>query len=77
METKTQDLITAMEAERIRRQLDHKGFSNLLKITDSYWCMIRKGKRRPSLGLIKTIHQVLPEVSAYADAYTRPEKKDT
>lgn len=75
MEPKTLDLITAMEGERSRRGMDHKAFSTLLGITDSYWCMIRKGKRRPSLELIKTIHEKLPEVSTYADAYTRPEKE--
>jgi transcriptional regulator with XRE-family HTH domain len=73
MEPKTLDLINAMEAERTRRKLSHQDFSTLLGITDSYWCMIRKGKRRISLNLIGAIHEQLPEVSKYADAYTRPE----
>ena len=76
MEAKTLELINAMEAERVRRGLNHQDFSALLGITDSYWCMIRKGKRRPSLNLVATIHEQLPEVSIYADAYTRSGKGD-
>lgn len=75
VETKTQNLINAMDADRIRRGMDHKAFSALLGITASYWCMVRKGKRRPSLTLIETIHRQLPEVSSCVDLYTRPGKE--
>lgn len=71
MEARPPDLINAMEAERIRRGLDHKAFSALLGITDSYWCMIRKGKRRISLDLLNAIYRKLPEVSIQADTYAR------
>jgi len=64
-------LINAMEAERIKHQLGHKKFSTLLEITDSYWCMIRKGRRRPSLNLCQRIHKQFPGVGTYVDAYIR------
>ena len=71
MKAPQQELINAMEAERTQRQLDHKAFSALLQITDSYWCMIRKGKRRPSLALCQTICDQLPDVASHVDAYMR------
>lgn len=71
MAGKRATLIDALELERRRRNLDHKGFSTLLRITESYWCMIRKGNRRPSLNLCHTIYKQVPEVAEYVDDYVR------
>lgn len=57
------DLINAMEAERTRRNLDHKGFSTLLKISESYWSMIRKGTRTLTPNLAVSFMQNLPEIT--------------
>ena len=57
------DLIVALEQERVRRGLDHKGFSTLLKISESYWSMIRKGTRTLTPNLAVSFMQQLPEIT--------------
>ena len=57
------DLIVALEQERMRRGLDHKGFSTLLKISESYWSMIRKGTRTLTPNLAVSFMQQLPELT--------------
>jgi len=57
------DLIAALEQERTRRGLDHKGFSTLLKISESYWSMIRKGTRTLTPNLAVSFMQTLPEIT--------------
>lgn len=65
------ELINAMEAERNRRRLNHQDFSALLRISKSYWTMIRKGDRRPTLYVLQTILQQVPELGPYVDSYMR------
>lgn len=57
------DLIVALEHERMRRGLNHKGFSTLLKISESYWSMIRKGTRTLTPNLAVSFMQKLPELT--------------
>ena len=72
MVTRT-ELINEMERERRRRKLNHQDFSTLLKISKSYWCMIRKGTRRPTLYVLQTILHQVPQLGVYVDSYMRQE----
>jgi len=67
--TNVADLIAALEQERIRRGLDHKGFSTLLKISESYWSMIRKGSRTLTPNLAVSFMQKLPDITPEVQAF--------
>jgi len=60
-----------MERERRRRKLNHHAFSTLLRISKSYWTMIRKGDRRPTLYVLQAILKQVPELGPYVDSYMR------
>ncbi|MBV6343205.1 hypothetical protein [Candidatus Magnetobacterium casense] len=63
------DLIAALEAERVRRELDHRGFSTLLGIHESAWCRIRTGQRAPTLDTLTIILKKLPELKPVVCSY--------
>lgn len=71
MEARTTQLIKALRGAQQRRKMGDKAFSRHLKISDSYWWMIKNGKRRPSLNLCRTIYNQMPEVSSDVDDYMR------
>jgi hypothetical protein len=73
----TADLIAALEAERVRRDLDHRGFSTLLGIHESLWHRMRTGEREPTLDTLTKILQKLPQVELYVIAYMRNGDKET
>lgn len=75
-EIKTTNLIVALEEERVRRGLNHKDFSTLLKISESYWCMIRKGDRRLTPNLAVLFMQKLPEISLEVQTFIMSQGKD-
>lgn len=57
------DLIKAVEEERIKRKLDHKAFSVLLGIDESYWHRIRTGERPLNLNILQIFMQKLPDIT--------------
>jgi len=57
------DLIAALEAERERRGLDHRAFSTLLGIHESYWHRLRTGERAFNLHTLTLIMQNLPDIT--------------
>ena len=75
-EIKTPNLIVALEKERVRRGLNHKGFSTLLRISESYWCMLRKGDRRLTPNLAVLFMQKLPEITPEVQAFILQQGKD-
>jgi len=75
-ETKTANLIATLEKERVKRGLNHKGFSTLLKISESYWCMLRKGDRQLTPNLAVLFMQKLPEITPEIQAFIMQQGKD-
>lgn len=75
-EIKTTNLIAALERERVKRGLDHRGFSTLLKISESYWCMLRKGDRRLTPNLAVLFMKKLPEISPEVQTFIMSHGKD-
>jgi hypothetical protein len=65
----TADLIAALEGERVRRDLDHRGFSTLLGIHESNWHRLRTGERLPTLDTLTIILKKLPELRAVVCSY--------
>jgi hypothetical protein len=64
METATMNLIEAVDRERTKRQMSDRKFSNqVLGISPSYWCLLKAGKRNPSLNLLTILMLKLPEVT--------------
>lgn len=61
--TALQQLIKAVEGQRTKRQLDHRAFSALLGIHESYWHRIRTGERPLNLNTLQIFMQKLPEVT--------------
>ena len=56
-------LIRALDDQRIKRQLNHHDFSVFLGISESYWSMIRNGKRNLTPNLAVMFMQKLPELT--------------
>lgn len=69
MQQTADELIKAIEAERIRRRLDHRAFSALLGIHESYWHRIRTGERPLNLNTLQIFMQKLPEVTPEVTIY--------
>lgn len=67
--TRVDNLITALEAERTRRDLDHRGFSTLLGIHESYWHRIRTGERAPNLNILTLVIQKFPDLAPAVTEY--------
>ena len=44
-----------LESERVKREMSRKQVADFLKITESYYGMIEKGSRCPTLGLAQKI----------------------
>jgi len=59
----TRDLIATLEAERIRHKLDHRAFSTLLGIHESYWHRLRTGERAFTLNVLTLLMHKLPRVT--------------
>ena len=75
-DTKPRKLIAALERERTKRRLDHKGFSTLLRISESYWCMLRKGDRCLTPNLAVAFMKKLPELTPEVQAFIMQQGKD-
>ena len=60
----------------MRRGLDHKGFSTLLGIHDSYWHRIRTGERSPTLTILTLIMQKFPELAPEVTKYIMRQGND-
>jgi len=75
-EIRTINLIAALEEERVRRGLNHKGFSTLLRISESYWCMLRKGARRLTPNLAVLFMQKLPSITTEVQDFIMQQGKD-
>jgi len=58
----TKQLIQALEKERTQRNLDHRAFSTLLGIHESYWHRIRTEERQLTPNLAVMFMQKLPEL---------------
>jgi transcriptional regulator with XRE-family HTH domain len=71
MKATTVQLIKALRGAQEQRKMGDKAFSRHLNISDSYWWMIRHGKRRPSLNLVFTIYKRVPEANESVDAYLK------
>lgn len=63
MQEATSQLIKAVEEERTRRGMDHRTFSTLLGIHESYWHRLRTGERTINLKVLTILRQKLPEVT--------------
>jgi len=63
------DLITALETERERRGLDHRAFSTLLGIHESYWHRLRTGERAFNLNTLTLVMQNLPGITPEVTAF--------
>ena len=61
MEIVNDDLIATIDRERIRLNMDQRAFSNFLGISESYYSMLKSGDRKPSLPLLSTLMQKLPQ----------------
>ena len=70
------DLINALERERRRRQLNHRAFSTLLGIHESYWHRIRTGERSLNLNTLQIFMQKLPEVTPEVTIYIMRQGND-
>ena len=63
METATTNLITAVDAQRTQRRMSDRKFSKqVLGISPSYWCMLKAGKRTPTLSLLLRFTQI-PDIA--------------
>jgi len=60
MVLKTDDLLVAIEEERIRLKMDQRAFSSFLGISESYYSMLKSGDRKPSLQILSIFMQKLP-----------------
>lgn len=69
MEGAASQLIKAVEEQRTKRRLDHRAFSALLGIHESYWHRIRTGERSPNLNILTIFMQKLPEVTTGVTIY--------
>lgn len=76
MEIETTNLITAVEEERIRRQLSQAAFSKLLGISESYYSMLKSGSRKPNLNILTLFMQKLPEVTPEVTIYIMRQGND-
>lgn len=76
MKRPTIELINVLEAERIRRKLNHHAFSTLLGIHESYWHRIRTGERPLNLNLLTIFMQKLPEVTPEVTIYIMRQGND-
>lgn len=65
------DLISALEEERKRRQLDGNAFSTLLGINYCDWSRTKNRRRPPSKNTLMAILQHLPELSTHVQAYMK------
>lgn len=64
------NLIEAVDRERVKRDMSDRMFSiQLLDISPSYWCLLKAGKRPPTLNILKIILQKLPQVTPEVMAY--------
>ena len=61
METIKDELIAIIDKERIRLHMDQRAFSKFLGIGESYYSMLKSGARKPSLLLLSTLMQKLPQ----------------
>ena len=72
METARKELVGALEKERDERKMDNHTFSTtLLKISESYWSMLRSGDRRFSIDMLQTILFVFPHLEPQVIAYMK------
>lgn len=76
MQTATKELINVLEGERIRRRLNHHGFSTLLGISDTYWHRIRHGERTLNLNMLTLFMQKLPEITPEVTIYIMRQGND-
>ncbi len=76
MKTEARQLINVLEGERIRRQLDHRAFSTLLGIHESYWHRIRTGERPLNLNILTILMQKLPDVTPEVIVYIMRQGND-
>ena len=64
METSTLNLINAVDRERERRRMSDRKFSmQVLGISPPYWCLLKAGKRPPTLSFLTILMQKLPEIT--------------
>ena len=70
MQPTTKNLITAVEAERMKRQMSDRRFSReVLGISPSYYCLLKSGKRAITLDVLQIFMQKLPEVTPEVTIY--------
>ena len=65
------NLIQAVENERERRGLDHRGLSDLLGIHESLWHRVRTGKSQPTRKFLMGVMANLPELALIVIDYMR------
>jgi len=65
----TIELIKVIDNERIRRNLDHRAFSALLGIHESYWHRLRTGERAFTLNVLTILMHKLPRVTPAVTTY--------
>jgi hypothetical protein len=70
------ELVQAMEEERVRRGLDHRGFSTLLGIHESYWHRLRTGERPFNLNVLTLLMQKLPDITPAVTEYIMRQGND-
>lgn len=64
MQPTTLNLITAVDKERVKRQMSDRKFSiEVLGISPSYYCLLKKGERRITLEILNIFKEKLPEIT--------------
>jgi len=64
MQPTTLNLITAVDKERVKRNMSDRKFSiEVLGISPSYYCLLKAGKRRLAPNLAVFFMQKLPEIT--------------
>ena len=77
METARISLINAVDREREKRRMSDRKFSmQVLDISPAYWCLLKAGKRPPTLNLLTILLQKLPEITQEVTAFIIAQGKD-
>lgn len=65
------NLVEAVDKERQRRGLDHRGLSRLLGIHESLWHRVRTGEQPPTKKFLMGVMRNLPELALVVIDYMR------
>ena len=77
MHTATTNLINMVDQERVKRELSDRQFSlRILGISPAYWCLLKAGKRPPTLTLLSLIMQKFPELAPEVTKYIMRQGND-